>query len=87
MDRQQAYKLIELYVEGWKDNDIDKILTTLNDDCIIIESHGPSFYYDSDVAIFEWNFECVVNNENYKLSGVSVVEFKGDKISEIREYR
>ena len=32
-------KLIEKYVEGWKEGNAVEILKTLSEDCVIIESH------------------------------------------------
>lgn len=44
MDRKQAYQLIKLYVDGWKQHDVDKVLATLTTECVIIESYGASYY-------------------------------------------
>ena len=41
--REQALKLFEQYAQGWKDNDIEKIVASLADDCVITESHGPTY--------------------------------------------
>jgi hypothetical protein len=49
MDRQKAYDLINAYIEGWKINDPAQIIATLAPDCVIIESHGPT-YRGLDVA-------------------------------------
>jgi hypothetical protein len=35
--------LIELYVDGWRNNDKEKILSSLSSDAIVIESHGPLY--------------------------------------------
>ena len=43
MKHQQARQLVETYVGGWRENDLSKILSTLWPDCIIIESHGPTY--------------------------------------------
>lgn len=115
--QDQAKKLIQEYVDGWKESDIDKIIEPLAKNCVIIESHGPtyhgvdqirnwvrkwikangkvkrwdikSFYFadKSQVAFFEWGFDCNINGKNYALLGLSVVKFKGKKISFIHEYR
>jgi len=37
-------KLIQLYIDGWKENNINKIIQPLANDCVIIESHGPIYY-------------------------------------------
>ena len=40
----KAKQLIQTYVDGWKENNIHKILKPLTDDCIIVESHGPTYH-------------------------------------------
>ncbi len=35
--------LIQQYVDGWKEGNEKKILGALADDCIIVESHGPTY--------------------------------------------
>jgi ketosteroid isomerase-like protein len=40
---EHAKKLIHLYIDGWKENNEEKIISVLSDDCIIIESHGPRY--------------------------------------------
>ena len=115
MNDRQARTLIEDYVDGWKTNDRDRILSSLAPDCVIIESHGPtyrgtdlvrqwieswfsggssvdrweitSFHSMEDTAVFEWDFECTVGGQQYRLDGISIVEFKDGRISTMREYR
>jgi hypothetical protein len=36
-------ELVQRYVDGWKENDDEKILGTITPDCVIIESHGPVY--------------------------------------------
>lgn len=43
MTKDEAYKLVQLYVDGWKENNINKILEALALECRIIESHGPIY--------------------------------------------
>jgi hypothetical protein len=43
MNNQDARLLIETYVDGWRNNDLEKIINTLSPDCLIIESHGPAY--------------------------------------------
>ena len=43
MDRATAHKLVMDYVEGGKENNKRKILSTLCGNCIIVESHGPAY--------------------------------------------
>ncbi len=35
---------IQDYINGWRQNDADKIIRTLTEDCVIIESHGPTYH-------------------------------------------
>jgi hypothetical protein len=44
--------LIELYVDGWRNNDKEKILSSLSSDAIVIESHGP--LYRGIEKVGEW---------------------------------
>lgn len=115
MTQNNAFKLIQSYVHGWKENSISKVLEPLASDCEIIESHGPiyrgvdnvkkwvevwlqsngkvnqwditSFYFVDDIATFEWVFGCIVDNKTYHIEGISIVHFKDNKISYLREYR
>lgn len=43
MDTTAIHPLILAYVEGWKETDREKILSTLDPACVIIESHGPTY--------------------------------------------
>ncbi|GHO42164.1 nuclear transport factor 2 family protein [Ktedonospora formicarum] len=43
MDQFLAEQLIRTYVEGWKEYDLTKILSTLDPDCVLIESQGQTF--------------------------------------------
>ncbi len=36
--------LIEKYIAGWRAHDLDAILETLTDDCVVIESFGPVYH-------------------------------------------
>jgi hypothetical protein len=49
MNRQEAHRLITAYVEGWKINNPAQIIDTLAPNCVIVESHGPT-YRGLDVA-------------------------------------
>lgn len=35
--------LVDTYVNGWHENNIDQILATLSNDCVVIESHGTTY--------------------------------------------
>ncbi len=56
MTEKQARKLVEDYNSGWVDGDGSKILSTLSADCIIIESHGPTYHNTDEVKQWmgEW---------------------------------
>jgi hypothetical protein len=43
MKDASANQLIVTYVEGWKLGDREKILSTLDPTCVIIESYGPTY--------------------------------------------
>jgi ketosteroid isomerase-like protein len=43
VNRQDAYQLITAYVEGWKTDDAARIIDTLAPNCVIVESHGPTY--------------------------------------------
>lgn len=47
-----------------------------------------SNYCENSQTLFcEWDFECVSFNKVYALLGISVVQFKGYKVSFLHEYR
>lgn len=46
---QFARKLIQQYVDGWKENNLNKIISCLTSDCTVIESHGPTYYSVEDI--------------------------------------
>jgi len=115
MNAPQAEKLVRAYVDGWRENNLAGILGTLVPDCLIIESHGPTyrgaarvrqwvmswfaegsivdrwditaFCSVGSLAAFEWEFECTVAGQHYRIDGASVAEFAGGKIAALREYR
>jgi hypothetical protein len=85
--------LIQRYVDGWKEGDEKKILNTLADDCIIIESHGPTYRGKESVKqwIADWHgrgntVEKWVITSCYICKNVIVFEwvfaYKGKKIRE-----
>lgn len=43
MHKNAARQLVELYVDGWRNNDLEKILRPLAENCLVIESHGPTY--------------------------------------------
>lgn len=52
MDQQTAHRLVTDYVEGWINNQPEQVLSTLKPDCLIIESHGPT--YQGRDHVFQW---------------------------------
>jgi hypothetical protein len=43
MPDADAHQLILTYVQGWLAADRERILSTLDPDCVIIESYGPTY--------------------------------------------
>jgi hypothetical protein len=109
-----AEQLIRQYVQGWCAGDVAMILAQLGEDCVITESHGPTYRGKDQIArwidtwfgaggevlgweirsleaqgeagFFEWSFACRWLEEQYEFEGASVVRFRDEKISSIREY-
>ena len=46
---EKAFELIRLYIEGWKQNNLKMIISALKEDCIVIESHGPTYHGINDI--------------------------------------
>ena len=43
VDAEIAERLIRRYVEGWCKGDAAMILASVSEDCVVIESHGPTY--------------------------------------------
>lgn len=43
MDEHIARYLIQSYINGWKQLDLSLVLSPLSENCVIIESHGPTY--------------------------------------------
>lgn len=43
VDHDTAERIIESYVGGWRDGDRARILGTLDEGCVVIESYGPVY--------------------------------------------
>jgi hypothetical protein len=43
MHTSPAEALVRAYVDGWKQSDPAAVLATLAPDCLIVESHGPTY--------------------------------------------
>ena len=56
-------KLVEDYIGGWIDGNRSKIINSLTDDCVIIESHGPTYVGKELISkwIEEWVKEGRIN--------------------------
>jgi len=50
VNAELANRLIRQYVDGWREGDAAKILGTVTDDCVITESHGPTYRGKDQVA-------------------------------------
>lgn len=44
MERDQAFSVVERYVDGWINGDVEAIVSTVTPACLIIESHGPTYH-------------------------------------------
>lgn len=49
MHKKKAFELVQQYVNGWKENNSEKIFFSLSQDCVVIESHGPAYQSLADV--------------------------------------
>jgi len=46
-----------------------------------------AFFFAKDTAFFEWSFTCTIDGRTDSIDGASVVQFKGNKIYHVHEYR
>lgn len=76
-------KLIQQYVEGWKENDAWKVLETATNNCVVIESHGSK--YKGKKEIKKWLEDWIQNGSKvniwritsfYKIKNVAVFEWR-----------
>jgi len=44
MNEKMALDLIQQYIDGWKQNDLQRIISSLSENCVVIESHGPTYH-------------------------------------------
>ena len=44
-----AFTLTQQYINGWKRNDLSMILSCLTENCMVIESHGPTYHGIADI--------------------------------------
>ncbi|MCD6045888.1 MAG: putative cytosolic protein [Gammaproteobacteria bacterium] len=62
MKKKDSFDLIQKYFTGWKNNRLCMILSSLHENCVIIESHGPIYYGLSDIE--QWfNFWLEANSK------------------------
>lgn len=71
MNLKDARKLIQMYVDGWKANNIDLICKPLAENCLIIESHGPIYHGLTDVK--DWVQSWI--SDKYKVDKWSITSF------------
>lgn len=50
MNAEIADRLIRRYVDGWREGDAAKILATVTEDCVVVESHGPTYHGKDQIA-------------------------------------
>lgn len=50
MNADLAKQLIRRYVDGWREGDATKILDTVTEDCVVVESHGPTYHGKDQIA-------------------------------------
>ncbi len=43
MDRESADRIVDSYVGGWRDGDRERILRTLDEECVVVECYGPVY--------------------------------------------
>jgi hypothetical protein len=44
MIEKNAFELVQQYITGWKQNNLQLIISCLAENCIVIESHGPVYH-------------------------------------------
>ena len=57
MNRQLATRLIEQYINSWKQQDLPLFLSTLSPDIVVAECYGPSYHGTEEVRQWftEWH--------------------------------
>lgn len=73
--------LLREYIDGWKEGKKAKILNTLSNDCIIVESHGPTYRGKEmvDKWFNEWH---MLGNKVEKWKISSLYSYEGTAFSE-----
>jgi hypothetical protein len=49
MIKKMALELIQQYISGWKQNNLQLITSCLTKNCVVIESHGPTYHGIGDI--------------------------------------
>lgn len=81
-----ALTLIQQYMAGWKQNDLSKIINSLTQDCLIIESHGPSYHGINEVICW-FKLWLKANSIVLRWDVQTFYYLAQQKISFIHEYR
>jgi hypothetical protein len=50
MDEAIARLVVQTYVDGWCKGDHEKILSSLDEECVVIESYGPTYHGSAKVG-------------------------------------
>ncbi|MGA9760883.1 MAG: nuclear transport factor 2 family protein [Gaiellaceae bacterium] len=50
MNAQVAERLVRQYVEGWRQGDAAMILAAVTENCVVTESHGPTYRGRDQIA-------------------------------------
>lgn len=77
MTDKQAKQLVETYIYGWRDHDMEKILDVLADDCVIVESHGPR--YNGKEKVQMWIEDWIDEGSNVLKWEISKIYYAGDE--------
>ena len=49
MLEKDASELVEQYISGWEQNNLQLIISCLSENCVVIESHGPTYHGIRDI--------------------------------------
>jgi hypothetical protein len=52
MVEKDAFEVIQQYINGWKQNNLKMITSCLIENCIVIESHGPTYHGIRDIELW-----------------------------------
>lgn len=76
--------IVQIYINGWKQNNLDMILSSLAEDCVIIESHGP--IYQGSAALKKWFALWLQANSQIKNWDIKSFYFCSDKHTAFTEW-